>query len=426
MIRRAVTPRPNWQSKLERLGFDYHSLEGSYWQESACYEFTAAQIDIIEEATTTLHQMCLSAVDFIITNDRFAQLGISDSAAALIEQSWQRRDPCVYGRFDLVYHPIHTPTPKLLEYNADTPTSLFEASVAQWYWLQDNFPQADQFNSIHERLIGQWRIIDETLSRRVSSSSNYQARPVSLVKPVKASSPTKITFATITDSIEDVVTCRYLQDTAIQAGLETQFMDLRKIGVMEEDGKVAQFVDLADSPIGALFKLYPWEWLIQEAFSAYLADSHTQWLEPMWKSLLSNKGILPILWELNPNHPNLLPSYFAAERTKLTQLTPTQIAHGIIQKPLFSREGANITLLNTDFSPTGLMTSGEYGNVSSTQMVYQAMQPLPQFMNHANRPVYPVIGSWVIGHSAAGIGIREDDSLITKDTSHFVPHYFVP
>ena len=43
--------------------------------------------------------------------------------------------------------------PRLLEYNADTPTALLEASVAQWFWLQDCFPTADQFNSIHERLI---------------------------------------------------------------------------------------------------------------------------------------------------------------------------------------------------------------------------------------------------------------------------------
>ena len=123
---------------------------------------------------------------------------------------------------------------------------------------------------------------------------------------------------------------------------------------------------------------------------------------------------------------NLLPSYFATDRNKLTRLNPAQIAHGIIQKPLFSREGANITALTADFSPTGLATSGEYGNVSSDQMIYQAMQPLPQFINYANQPVYPVIGSWVIGHGASGIGIREDDSLITKDSSHFVPHYFMP
>jgi glutathionylspermidine synthase len=38
---------------------------------------------------------------------------------------------------------------------------------------------------------------------------------------------------------------------------------------------------------------------------------------------------------------------------------------------------------------------------------------------------FPVIGSWVIGDAAAGIGIREDDGPITRNSSRFVPHYFL-
>jgi len=417
MKRQAITPRPNWQAKLERLGFDYHSMDGDYWQERACYRFTERQIDRLEDATNELHELCIAAVSFIIKHDRFAQLGIDPSAAALIEQSWRQREPGLYGRFDLVYHPVHTPVPKLLEYNADTPTSLFEASVAQWYWLQDNFPHADQFNSIHERLIGQWRLIAEQYQRQHSKSHQHSEPRQHQVKPA-------VTFATITDSIEDVVTCRYLQDTAIQAGLTSQFMDLRNIGVMpipSQNGVIGQFVDLEEHPIDLLFKLYPWEWLLEESFSAHIAESKTQWLEPIWKLLLSNKGILPILWEMNPNHPNLLPSYFASQRE---QLAHYPLKHGIIEKPLFSREGANISALNQDFTATGLATPGEYGGANKAQLIYQAMEPLPTFINAQKKPVYPVIGSWVIGHSAAGIGIREDDSLITKDSSHFVPHYF--
>ncbi|WP_131669713.1 glutathionylspermidine synthase family protein [Psychrobacter pygoscelis] len=400
MQRHSVPARPYWQAKLERLGFDYHSIDGDYWQETACYRFSAAHIDLLEDSTNTLHELCLEAVDFIIRHDRFAQLGIDALSAQLIEESWRRGDASLYGRFDLVYHPLYTPTPKLLEYNADTPTSLFEASVVQWYWLQDNFPNNDQFNSIHERLITQWRLIAE----RLAATST-------------------LTFATITDSIEDVVTCRYLQDTAIQAGLETQLMDLRALGWLDSSEQSGQFVDLDDAPVQALFKLYPWEWLLEEPFAAHLSSSKTTWLEPIWKLLLSNKGLLPILWELNPNHPNLLPSYFAAERERLST---HHLPNGIIQKPLFSREGANISALAADFTPTGLATPGEYGDPATAQMIYQAMSPLPKFISAQKKPVYPVIGSWVIGNVAAGIGIREDDSLITKDSSHFVPHYFIP
>lgn len=403
MHRHSVPPRPHWQAKLERLGFDYHSLDGDYWQETACYQFTDRQIDLIEDTTHDLHQLCLEAVNFIIKNDRFTQLGIDAPTAQLIEESWRRRDASVYGRFDLVYHPDHTPTPKLLEYNADTPTSLFEASVVQWYWMQDNFPNADQFNSIHERLLGQWRIIRERLPSPPTAS------------------PT-LTLATITDSIEDVVTCRYLQDTAIQAGFETQLIDLRALGWLDTSEQSGSFVDLDDAPITALFKLYPWEWLMEEPFAAHLPHSDTTWLEPIWKLLLSNKGLLPILWELNPDHPNLLPSYFAGDRERLSTYP---LPHGIIQKPLFSREGANISALDADFRPTGLATSGEYDHQRHGS-IYQAMAPLPQFITAQKKLVYPVIGSWIIGNSPAGIGIREDDSLITKDSSHFVPHYFNP
>ncbi|MEI9864538.1 MAG: glutathionylspermidine synthase family protein [Limisphaerales bacterium] len=74
----------------------------------------------------------------------------------MILKSWERDDFSLYGRFDLSFDGI-TP-PKLLEYNADTPTALVEGRpFAQWFWLQETHPEADQFNSIHERLIEAWK-----------------------------------------------------------------------------------------------------------------------------------------------------------------------------------------------------------------------------------------------------------------------------
>ena len=51
--------------------------------------------------------------------------------------------------------------------------------------------------------------------------------------------------------------------------------------------------------------------------------------------------------------------------------------------------------------------------------VYQGVAPLPD-----STADYPVIGSWIVGDEPAGIGIREDDSPITRNSSRFVPHYF--
>ncbi len=87
---------------------------------------------------------------------RIADVGIPVQFEELVAASWREREPSLYGRFDLAFT---GDTPKLLEYNADTPTSLLEAAVVQWYWLKDTHPKDDQFNSLHERLIDRWREI---------------------------------------------------------------------------------------------------------------------------------------------------------------------------------------------------------------------------------------------------------------------------
>ena len=135
MRRIAATPRADWQKKVEEVGLTWHSPDGPYWNESAFYEFTAKEVDLLEAATNELEKMTLEAAQHVIDNQLYGRMGIPDHARPLIESSWEAEPPSLYGRFDLAYDGVNPP--KLLEYNADTPTSLVEAAVAQWYWLQD-------------------------------------------------------------------------------------------------------------------------------------------------------------------------------------------------------------------------------------------------------------------------------------------------
>src|SRR5581483_1091989 len=142
MQRLTLTPRADWRPKAESLGFTYHTHEGGpYWDESACYELTPREVDVLEAAANTLHQLCLDAAQVVIDRGWCARLGIPAQAVPVILESWNRDDPSLYGRFDLAFD--GTSPPKLLEYNADTPTALIEAAVMQWYWLQEVFPHAD-------------------------------------------------------------------------------------------------------------------------------------------------------------------------------------------------------------------------------------------------------------------------------------------
>ena len=164
MEREMRTPRPDWIAQCESVGFSYHSIDGTYWDESRCYRFTAGEIDTLEAATSELAARCLDAAEHVVARGRMAELAIPPAWRERVAQSWRARTPSLMGRFDLAYD--GSAQPKLLEYNADTPTALLEASVVQWHWLQQaivpEVPQADQFNSLHEKLIANWRALAMT------------------------------------------------------------------------------------------------------------------------------------------------------------------------------------------------------------------------------------------------------------------------
>jgi glutathionylspermidine synthase len=372
MQRLRCAPRPDWRERVESIGLTYHSHDhGPYWDESACYAFTTAEIESLESAARTLHFLCIDAAEAVIQRGWWDRLGIPAAAVPAIERSWTRDDFSLYGRFDLAFD--GRGAPKLLEYNADTPTALVEAAVAQWFWLQDTHPAADQFNSLHERLVEAWR--------------RFQGSTVH--------------FSGVRDHPEDEQTVLYLRDTCEQAGVVTRSTFIDDLGWNAATGR---FVDLDGTPVTHCFKLYPWEWLWHEEFGPHLARDPMQCIEPAWKMLLSNKGLLPILWELFPGHPNLLPAFESA----------APLGARYVRKPKLSREGANVTWV--DGGVTVEETSGDYGEEGH---VYQAAVELPDFDGHR-----AVCGVWIVDHEPAGLGLREDTRRITGNLSRFVPHYF--
>jgi len=288
-----------------------------------------------------------------------------------ITLSWQQQNFSLYGRFDFAFdgHSV-----KLLEYNADTPTGLIEAAAIQWFWLQDiakGDASLDQYNSIHERLIEGW----------VAARAKFSGM---------------MHFTSLPDYSEDYMTALYLRDTAMQAGFKTDYIEIQEIGWNDS---LREFVDSREQPIKNMFKLYPWEWLVNEEFGTNLLQSLVHWLEPPWKMLLSNKAILPVLNELFPDSPYLLRSEFEP------------FGNSYVKKPILGREGANATVVVD--GQTVASTAGPYDG----QCIYQEYVALPKFDGN-----YPVIGSWVVNGFACGMGIREDSTLITGDTSRFVPH----
>ncbi len=387
MLRKSLQERANWQAIAEANGFLFHHVDGErYWDERACWQFTLSEVENeIEDPTTELYAMCLQLVDEACGDQQvMEQLAIPQPMWDAIASSWRSGDASLYGRFDFAYD--GSGPAKMLEFNADTPTSVYETAFFQWNWLEDMIesgelpPETDQFNRLHEALM-------ERFGQILSKGSLLH-------------------FSAVAEHIEDRATVAYLEDVAGQAGLETRFVDVAQIAT-NQDG---QFVDPEGYHIGALFKLYPWEDMMREDFAAQVARSGTMFLEPAWKAILSNKAMLPLLWKRHTGHRNLLPCYFAGS-DEARELT----SGPHVTKPFYSREGADIELFDGAQHHTG--PAQGYGAEGA---IVQAYAPIARHGdNHA------VIGSWVVGDDAAGMSIREDASPITRDTARFLPHIII-
>jgi glutathionylspermidine synthase len=397
--------RPHWRDHAKEVGFTFADMHGEpYWDESSAYAFTLDQIENdLEDPATELHSMCREAVAEIITSERLmTQLAIPDNRRDIVANSWKQGDPEIYGRFDFAYD--GKGPAKLLEYNADTPTSLYESAAFQWQWLEDQLaagalPEGtDQFNGIHEALVARFDEVFEANS--------------------------DLHFTAVAGNPEDYGTVEAMGWAAREAGLGAHYCDLDKIG-LSEDG---QFLDDEDRRIAVLFKLYPWEDLFLDDYADHIDGSGCLFLEPAWKALLSNKGLLPVLWQMFEGHPNLLPAFFEADIADALEGTGSpsagvaqtfaraeaDLAAGHVRKPILSREGASVSILKAG----KILEEAQNTEYSEHPRIVQAYAPLPQFDGFR-----PVVGAWIVGQSCAGIGIREDRSRITQDLSRFKPHY---
>ena len=382
MRRIPIAPRPNLRQLALAQGF---SVDGygnvPYWDETAYYCFTLRQIEEeLERPAEAIEDLCFEILNRAVTDDAvFRQLKIPEAYWDYIASSWRNREKDLIGRFDFSYD--GTGPAKLLEYNADTPTTLYEASAFQWEWLENNIERdvipshADQFNLLQEFLLEAF---------------------------AKLGIDGLLHFACQTKIDDDRDTVEYLEELATEAGLETVFLSMDEIGIDPR----GRFTDLDDRIIDWLFKLYPWEWLMEESFGQFMPQSGARFIEPPWKGVLSNKGMLPLLWETFEGHPNLLPSFFEGDPRAAA------LGNNFARKPLLSRRGANIDIVRDGDIVT--RNDGPYGDEG---YIVQAFHPLPNFDGRR-----PVLGCWMVAGDAAALGIREDVGLVTSSNAVFMPH----
>ena len=380
---------PLTESFLESIGFFWHtdSDEKSYIADELV-EICEDEAKNYYEAANELYDMFVEAGEYVIENNLFHELNIPFNLAEIIKLSWENDVHWhLYGRFDFAGGIDNQPI-KLLEFNADTPTALFESAIVQWALLKYNkMDEQSQFNNIYEAIKDNFKRLVVLDGDTEDFSKYYEGW--------------KILFSSVKGSIEDENTTRLLQHIAEEAGFHTDFAYADGVG-FGEDG-----IFLDEENFEFWFKLIPWEDIaIDESELAIILtdiikNQKAIILNPAYTLMFQSKAFMKILWDLFPNHPLLLETSFEP------------IAHkAYVEKKAFGREGANTKIYNR-LGEVTLEKGGEYENFKSIYQEYVKL-PTDQKGNSYQAGVF-------FAYEGCGLGFRRGGKIL-DNFSKFVGH----
>lgn len=383
--------KPLNDAYLESIGFVWHTdSDNSSYVSDEIVVVSENEANAYYEATNELYDMFAQAGQYVVDNDLFHELNIPFNLVEIIKESWENDVHWhLYSRFDLAGGIDGKPI-KLIEFNADTPTSLFETAIIQWAMLKANgLDESSQFNNLYEALKDNFKRII-TLDSDIEKFEEYYSNL-----------GWKILFSSISSSAEDINTTKLLEHIASEAGFNTDFEFIENVQFSDE----GIFKD--DELFEFWFKLIPWENIaIEESelaliLTEIIKEKKAIIFNPAYTLMFQSKGFMKILWDLYPNHPLLLETSFEP-----------LVGKKQVEKRCFGREGANVKIINADQSIEE-ETSGEY---EGHKAVYQEYVEFPKDSNGNSYQA-----GVFYAYEACGLGFRKGGKIL-NNMSKFVGH----
>lgn len=376
---------------FSELGWDYFiSEDAADYLTTDMVGISEAEREAYYAAGNRLYDMFVKTGDYVLRNNLLNELGIPVNLHELVRRSWEDdRHLHLFGRFDFAGGTGGLPI-KLLEFNADTPTSLPETAIIQWAQAKANgIPEEKQFNFVYDALIEQFRRLREL---------NEDREPA-------------ILFSTMEGSPEDDHNVSLLMEAAAEAGFETAFMHVSEVVFSEENGVFGR--DERGTPLQYpfWFKLVPWEYIAWEEpdlcsiLTKMSRTDKTIILNPAYTMLFQSKAILKYLWNLYPNDPLLLETTFEEPIGRTD--------YPFVQKVIFGREGSNVAI----FDDIGLPKEVRGGEYEGQACVFQALAEL----DRDEQGQYYQAGVF-FAYEACGLGFRRSPNRIIDNAAQFVGH----
>ena len=386
-----LNPIPD--NKLEELGFSWHTdSDGSKYISDQLVQITQNEAEAYYTAANELYDMYVEAAEYVIENELFFELGIPFNLVEAIKKSWENDVHWhIYGRFDLAGGIDGKPI-KLIEFNADTPTSLVESALLQWALLQhNNMNEEKQFNTIYESITQNFKRVITLFDDTTTFEERYDGW--------------KILFSSISGNDEEEASTRFLQQIATDAGFNTSFEYLENTN-FDENG----IYDSDENNYEYWFKLYPWEDIaidepeLATTLTNIMKNQKAIILNPAYTLLFQSKGMLKILYDLFPDSPYLLQTSFEP----LDNIKQ-------VEKTVFGREGANTKIIEANGSISS-QTEGPYDNYKK---VYQEFVEFPKDSQGAKYQA-----GVFFAYEACGLSYRKGGEIL-DNMSKFVGHSIV-
>lgn len=375
----------------EKVGFYwYSSPQDKSYVADELVSVSEKEGDAYYQAANELYDMYVKAGQHVIDQKLYPLLDIPPNLVEMIEMSWEEDSHFhLLGRFDLAGGLDGLPI-KLIEFNADTPSLIFEVALVQWLLLKHNkLTEENQFNHLYEA-------IKENFGR------------LKALHPVFGNVDDRIPHALFScfEDIgeEDENTTRLIEEIAYEAGFITGFEYVEKVYFGAKEG----ILDHEGNPFDYWFKLLPYEYIcvyepeLAALLTEILRRRRCILLNPPYTLLFQSKMIMKVLWDLFPNHPLLL-------ETDSKPLSGKKC----VEKPNFSREGANIRVLDA----SGNVVEARDGDYGMYGKIYQAWADLPK----DSRGRFYQAGVF-FSYEACGLGFRREKGII-HNHSQFAGHY---
>jgi glutathionylspermidine synthase len=383
-------------SKISRTVYD--RIGWSFFADADNGDYIAPELVMVsrreasayEAAANELFDCLVEVADDLIQRKALNEAGIPESLHELIYHSWEDdRHLHLFGRFDFAGGIDGLPI-RMLEFNADTPTSLPETAIIQWALLHaNNRDEKQAFNFVFEALTEQFKTLADL-------NPDFDKR---------------ILFSMLNDAPEDNLNVAVLEWAAREAGFETKICNVDRVIFSKESGIFA--ADATGEPVyyPFWFKLVPWEFIAfdEPDLAGILTDIVLNGLgiilNPAYSLLLQSKALLAMSHDKYPGIKEILPA---------TLTPPTDSSKsGYVRKVFFGREGSNVAL----YDASGMSIEATGGDYGDQPVVYQALAELSK----DSFGKYYQAGVFYAGQ-ACGLGFRRANKRILDDTAHFVGH----